>query len=94
MESVCRDMDPRDHMDMALGPPLQDPECWGGSRENRRDTWEAVLKVMKTQKGRVMGRWMDRKECERYPDGCFFWFPVCLLRDSPLLHLHELCEKL
>lgn len=42
MESVCRDMDPRNHMDMVAGPPLQDPECWEAAERIERHV-EAVL---------------------------------------------------
>jgi hypothetical protein len=33
----------------------------GRQQREQRDMWEAVLKVMKTQKGREMGRWMDKE---------------------------------
>ena len=95
MELVCGYVDPRNHLDVGLGPPFRDPECWRGSRENRRDMWETDSKAVKTQQGREMGQWIDEKRVWRIPKGVLLLVPSSsLLKDSALLHLHELCEKL
>lgn len=42
MELVCRYMDNRDHMDVGLGAPFCDSECWRTSKENGRDAGERL----------------------------------------------------
>lgn len=72
MELVCGYMDPKDHVDVGLGPPFCDSECWRTSKENGRDAGERLKRD--TWRVREMGQWA-RKECERYLDGYFFLAP-------------------